>query len=79
MGFNYYITRFSQYNKLYGSIGALLVVLLLLYLISLVLLFGFELNASLAACRRSGTRLLKKGEVKRIIRKRFRIKKRKEQ
>lgn len=78
LGFNYYITRFSQYNKLYGSIGALLVVLLLLYLISLVLLFGFELNASLAAARRTGKRLVKKGEVKRIIRRRFRIKKRKE-
>jgi len=46
-GFTYYINNFSQYNKLYGSIGTLLVVLLLIYLISLILLIGFELNASI--------------------------------
>ncbi len=70
IGFNYYITRFSQYNKLYGSIGALLVVLLLLYLIAFVLLLGFELNASLAAARRSGKRLMR-GESKELSRARL--------
>ncbi len=64
-GFNYYITNFSQYNKLYGSIGALLVVLMLLYLMSLVLLFGFELNASLQAAKRKGSkRIIRKQKVK---------------
>ena len=70
-GFSYYITRFGQYNKLYGSIGALLVILLLLYLISLVLLFGFELNASLHAARRTGKRLIRKHKVQ--TRSRYRI------
>ena len=46
-GFGYYITNFGQYNKLYGSIGTLLAVLLLFYLMSLILLLGFELNASI--------------------------------
>jgi membrane protein len=46
-GFTYYINHFSQYNKLYGSIGTLLIILLLIYLISLILLIGFELNASI--------------------------------
>ncbi len=46
-GFTYYINRFSQYNKLYGSIGTLLIILFLIYLISLILLIGFELNASI--------------------------------
>ena len=46
-GFTYYINNFSQYNKLYGSIGTLLVVLMLIYLFALVLLIGFELNASI--------------------------------
>jgi membrane protein len=46
-GFSYYINRFGQYNKLYGSIGTLLVILLLMYLISMILLVGFELNASI--------------------------------
>ncbi|MGE4587447.1 MAG: YihY/virulence factor BrkB family protein [Mangrovibacterium sp.] len=50
--FGYYITRFSQYNKLYGSIGTLLVILLLSYLMSLILLVGFELNSSISAARR---------------------------
>ena len=47
VGFSYYINRFGQYNKLYGSIGTLLVVMLLMYLLSLILLIGFELNASI--------------------------------
>lgn len=47
IGFSYYITNFGQYNKLYGSIGTLLVILLLFYLMSLILLIGFELNASI--------------------------------
>lgn len=47
VGFSYYINHFGQYNKLYGSIGTLLVILLLMYLLSLILLIGFELNASI--------------------------------
>jgi membrane protein len=46
-GFSYYINHFGQYNKLYGSIGTLLVIMLLMYLLSLILLIGFELNASI--------------------------------
>lgn len=46
-GFTYYINNFSQYNKLYGSIGTLLIILLLMYVMSLILLIGFELNASI--------------------------------
>jgi len=48
VGFSYYINHFGQYNKLYGSIGTLLVILLLMYLLSLILLIGFELNASIS-------------------------------
>lgn len=47
IGFSYYINNFGQYNKLYGSIGTLLVILLLAYILSLILLVGFELNASI--------------------------------
>jgi len=47
IGFSYYINNFGQYNKLYGSIGTLLVILLLMYLLSMILLIGFELNASI--------------------------------
>lgn len=47
IGFTYYINNFSQYNTLYGSIGTLLILLLLMYVMSLILLVGFELNASI--------------------------------
>lgn len=47
VGFSYYINNFGQYNKLYGSIGTLLVIMLLMYLLSMILLVGFELNASI--------------------------------
>jgi membrane protein len=46
-GFAYYVNNFSTYNKIYGSIGTLMVIMLWLYFNSLVLLIGFELNASI--------------------------------
>lgn len=45
--FGIYIENFSQYNELYGSIGALLILMFYLWLNSNILLLGFELNASL--------------------------------
>jgi len=47
IGFTYYINHFGRYNKLYGSIGTLLVIMLLMYILSMILLIGFELNASI--------------------------------
>ena len=43
--FGIYVTYFSTYNELYGSIGALLILLFYLWLNSNILLLGFELNA----------------------------------
>ena len=48
IGFNYYIQNFSQYNKIYGSIGTLMIILLWMYFNSIILLTGFELNASIS-------------------------------
>jgi membrane protein len=45
--FGVYIENFSQYNELYGSIGALLVLMIYIWLNSNILLLGFELNACL--------------------------------
>ncbi|MFH1004031.1 MAG: YihY/virulence factor BrkB family protein [Bacteroidota bacterium] len=45
--FAYYVNHFGKYNKLYGSIGTLIVILLWIYFNSLILLLGFELNASI--------------------------------
>lgn len=47
-GFAFYVNNFATYNKVYGSIGTLIVVMLWLYFNSLVLLIGFELNASIS-------------------------------
>lgn len=47
IAFNFYITHFSQYNKIYGSIGTLMIILIWLYINSLVLLIGFELNVAI--------------------------------
>ncbi|HCW08601.1 MAG TPA: YihY/virulence factor BrkB family protein [Cytophagales bacterium] len=46
-GFSYYITNFGSYNKVYGSIGALIALMAWVQLITLILLFGYEINASL--------------------------------
>ncbi|NEV93244.1 YihY/virulence factor BrkB family protein [Psychroflexus sp. YR1-1] len=45
--FSVYVENFSAYNKLYGSIGALLILMLYIWLNSNILLLGFELNGSL--------------------------------
>ncbi|OOQ59737.1 YihY/virulence factor BrkB family protein [Mucilaginibacter pedocola] len=53
VGFTYYTNNFSSYNKVYGSIGTLIVVMIYLYLNSLILLIGFELNASVDLSKRN--------------------------
>ncbi len=45
--FAIYVKRFAQYNELYGSIGTLLIVMLFIWLNSIILLLGFELNAAM--------------------------------
>jgi membrane protein len=49
LGFSAYVNDFGQYNKLYGTIGTLIVILIWLYLNSIALLVGFELNVSIKA------------------------------
>lgn len=50
--FSAYIENFATYNKLYGSIGALLIILLYIWLNSNIVLLGFELNASIVRLRK---------------------------
>ena len=45
--FSIYVTEFSKYNELYGSIGTLLILMLFVWLNAIILLLGFELNASI--------------------------------
>jgi membrane protein len=46
-GFSFYINNFGTYNKLYGSIGALIAVMIWFSFLSLFLIIGLELNVSL--------------------------------
>jgi membrane protein len=49
--FSFFINNFGQLNKLYGSIGTLMVVLIWTYFNSLALILGFELNASISSAK----------------------------
>lgn len=50
--FSWWVNNFNNYNQLYGSIGTILILMLLIYFNSLVLLIGFELNVSIASLKR---------------------------
>ena len=56
--FGIYVSEFSQYDKLYGSIGSLLLLLLLIYLNALVILFGFEIDISFYTLKKRDRKLL---------------------
>jgi membrane protein len=49
--FSTYVDNFGNYNKLYGSIGTIIVLMLWMQLNAMILVFGFELNASIALNR----------------------------
>ena len=45
--FAFWVNRFGNFNKVYGSIGTILIIMVLVYFNSLVLLVGYELNVSI--------------------------------
>ncbi|AKA69497.1 YihY/virulence factor BrkB family protein [Clostridium scatologenes] len=45
--FAYYVNNFANYSVIYGSIGAIIVLLTWLFLISIIVILGGEFNASL--------------------------------
>lgn len=51
LGFSYFVNNFANYNKIYGSIGTILILMLFLYFNSFILLVGFELNASISTLK----------------------------
>jgi membrane protein len=51
-GFSFYLSRFSSYNKLYGSIGTMIALMIWFYLLALLLIFGFEINAGIASAQK---------------------------
>ncbi len=52
-GFSFYLTNFGTYNKVYGSIGVLIALMVWIQLITVVLLIGYEINASVHAAIRA--------------------------
>jgi membrane protein len=50
--FGIWVVRFSKYNELYGSIGTLLIIMFYLWINNMILLLGFELDASIAKLKR---------------------------
>ena len=58
LGFNYFVTNFGRYNKVYGSIGTLIIILIWLYINSLVMLIGYELNVAIKKAKEKGVQLL---------------------
>jgi membrane protein len=51
--FGIYVTDFSRYNQLYGSIGTLMIIQLWIYVNAIGLILGFELNASMVRAKNS--------------------------
>lgn len=50
--FSFYVNQFSNFTRTYGSIGGIMILLLWLYLSSMVILIGGEINATLAFNRK---------------------------
>lgn len=46
-GFNLYVSNFSTYNMLYGSVGSVIVLLLWFYITGIAILVGAEINSQL--------------------------------
>ncbi|AQS46777.1 MULTISPECIES: YihY/virulence factor BrkB family protein [Thioclava] len=55
IGLTFYLSNFGNYNKIYGSIGAVIALLIWLYLSAFSVLMGAALNAELAAFRKRRT------------------------
>jgi len=56
--FSYYIDHFGTYNKLYGSIGAMIGLMFWLFALSLIILIGFEINATLDLAKEKKSQIL---------------------
>ena len=55
--FGIYVEKFARYNELYGSIGTLLVLMFYIWINCMLLLLGFELNASIVKIKKKNVYL----------------------
>lgn len=63
--FSFWVNHFNNYNKIYGSLGTILILMFLIYLNSLILLIGFELNLSITFLK-SESKERKQEEITRL-------------
>lgn len=54
-----YLAQFNQYNLLYGSIGTLIFMIMWIYFISYVILFGFEINMSIRRAKQDNSEIIR--------------------
>jgi membrane protein len=62
--FSYYISNFASYNRLYGSIGTVIALMLWFFLLSFLILLGFEINACIDEAKRETLVKAKKSQPK---------------
>ena len=58
--FSLWVNNIASYNRIYGSLGSILILMLLIYVNSLVLLIGFELNVSINSLKAMAERRRRK-------------------
>ncbi|MEP5731335.1 MAG: YihY/virulence factor BrkB family protein [Sulfitobacter sp.] len=54
LGFSYYVANFGNYNQVYGSIGAVIAMLIWLWISSFLVLYGAALNAQIEVRKKGG-------------------------
>jgi membrane protein len=59
LAFSWWVSNFAQYNQIYGSISTVLIIMILIFVNSLFLLIGFELNVSIQS-------LLQRAELRKV-------------
>ena len=59
-GFTLYVNNFDSYNKVYGSIGAIIALMVLIYINTFSMIIGFELNTSIDKAEIARVRIKKK-------------------
>lgn len=65
--FSYWVNHFARFDRVYGSIGTVLVIMLLIHLNSLILLIGFELNVSIMLLKTEREEALKEVEAEPVM------------
>lgn len=61
--FSFWVNKFGTYNKVYGSIGTVLIVMIVIYFNAMILLIGFELNVSIHSLQEKAGKRNKRRKV----------------